>query len=316
MPDGRSNHGHERGNPDDGRASGCFGVDSRRMSPPRTDPRLPDLRFVSVDTLIPHERHDEQRMVPLTRKLREQGILKNPPIVAPLDHEGAPRERFVVLDGANRAMAAKAAGLPHLVVQVVAYREPDVELSTWFHALVGYPHDELGLKLAAIPGLECHPETLPHARAVLARREALAYVVCGDGCVDTLHGGTDLPSRNDLLNAIVDAYRGDTRFLRVASDSLAAAQARHPDVTALVVFPHFETDEVIELATSGARLPAGITRHLVRWRALRLNIPLERLAEGSQSLGVKNQWLKDWAQEKLRQRQVRFYQEPTVLFDE
>ena len=283
---------------------------------PGTDPRLPDLRFVPVDALVPHERHDEQRMKPLVRKLRDQGVLKNPPIVAPLDLPEGEAERFVVLDGANRAMAASAANLPHLVVQVVRYGDPGVELSTWYHALVGFPHDELGLKLAKIPGLECHPETLPHARAVLARRESLAYVVCGDGSVDTLCGGTDLTSRNDLLNAVVDSYRGDTRFLRVTSDSLPSAQARHPDVTALVVFPHFEPDEVLELAISGARLPAGVTRHLVRWRALRINIPLERLADDQQSLESKNQWLREWVQEKLRQRQVRFYQEPTVLFDE
>ena len=282
------------------------------MPSPPSDPRLPDLRFVAVGSLVPHERHDEQRMTPLVRKLREQGVLKNPPIVAPLDDEG----RFVVLDGANRAMAARAAGLPHLVVQVVRYGDPGVQLSTWYHALVGFPHDELGLKLAAIPGLECHPETLTHARAVLARREALAFVVCGDGGVDILCGGRDLAERNNLLNAVVDSYRGDTRFLRVASDSLESAQSRHPDVTALVVFPRFEPDEVIELATSGARLPAGITRHLVRWRALRLNIPLERLADGTQSLDIKNRWLHDWIQEKLRQRQVRFYEEPTVVFDE
>ncbi|HTM58031.1 MAG TPA: hypothetical protein VL123_06420 [Candidatus Udaeobacter sp.] len=277
---------------------------------------MPDLRFVQVDALIPHERPDEQRMKPLVRKLRDQGVLKNPPIVAPLELEPGQPERFVILDGANRAMAARAANLPHLVVQVVRYGDAGVELSTWYHALVGFPHDELGLKLAKIPGLECHSETLPHARAVLARRESLAYVVCGDGGVDTLCGGTDLASRNDLLNAVVDSYRGDTRFLRVTSDSLESAQSRHPDVTALVVFPHFEPDEVIELATSGARLPAGITRHLVRWRALRLCIPLDRLADDQQSLETKNQWLREWVQEKLRQRQVRFYQEPTVLFDE
>ena len=282
------------------------------MSSPAHDPRLPDLRFVSVDSLIPHERHDEQRMVPLMRKLREQGVMKNPPVVSPLDRA----DRYVVLDGANRAIAAKADGLPHIVVQVVRYGDPGVELSTWYHALVGFPHDELGLKLAAIPGLEAHPESLPHARAVLARREALAYVVCGDGSVDTLHGGRDLNERNELLNAIVDSYRADTRFVRVASDSLSSAQARHPEVTALIVFPRFEPDEVIELAMSGARLPAGITRHLVRWRALRLNVPLERLSDGSQTLAMKNEWLREWVSEKLRQRHVRFYEEPTVLFDE
>lgn len=279
------------------------------------DPRLPDLRFVAVDALVPHERHDEQRMRPLARKLREQAVLKNPPIVTAVE-VGDPGTLFVVLDGANRATAAREAGFPHLVVQVVDYGGPDIQLATWSHALVGYPHDELGLALAKIRGLECRPETLVHARALLARREAIAYVVCGDGHVDTLHGSGDLRERTELLNRLVDAYHEDTRFLRVASDSLGGVRARHPGVTALVVFPHFEPDEVVELALSGARVPAGITRHLVRWRALRLNVPIDRLADATQELEAKNAWLKEWIDEKLRQRSVRFYEESTVSFDE
>ena len=285
------------------------------MSSHAQDPRLPDLRFVAVDALVPHERHDEQRMRPLARKLREQAVLKNPPIAARVEiAEG--ETIYVVLDGANRASAARDAGFPHMVVQVVDYGGPDVQLSTWSHALMGYPRDELGITLSRIPGLECRPETLVHARALLARREALAYVVCGDGNVDTLHGGGDLRERTELLNRLVDSYREDTRFVRVVSDSLGAARARHPDVTALVVFPNFQPDEVVELALSGARVPAGITRHLVRWRALRLNVPIDRLADTKQSLEAKNAWLKEWIDEKLRQRAVRFYEESTVSFDE
>jgi len=279
------------------------------------DPRLPDLRFVPVESLLAHEQHDEQRMQPLVRRLREQGVLKNPPIVAPLGDD-PDRPCFILLDGANRASAARAAGLPHIVVQVVRYDSPDVELSTWFHALADYPHDELMETLAKIPGLERRSESLLHARAVLARREALAYVVCADGSVDTLHGGADLKEHNDLLNAVVNVYRGGTRFYRVASDSLEAARSRYPEITALLVFPHFTPDEVIELATSGARLPAGITRHLVRWRALRVNIPIDRLADKTQSTELKNRWLDDWLKERLAQRQMRFYEEPTVVFDE
>jgi hypothetical protein len=72
----------------------------------------------------------------------------------------------------------------------------------------------------------------------------------------------------------------------------------------------------VELALSGARVPAGVTRHLVRWRALRLNVPIDRLADSSQDLTAKNAWLKEWIDEKLRQRTVRFYEESTVSFDE
>jgi hypothetical protein len=87
-------------------------------------------------------------------------------------------------------------------------------------------------------------------------------------------------------------------------------------VTALVVFPHFDPAEILELAHAGDRLPAGITRHLVRWRALRLNVPIAVLADASRTREQKTAWLDGWVRDKLATRQVRYYEEATVLFDE
>ena len=275
--------------------------------------RLPNLRFVPVDALIPHEQHDPHRSGPLSGRLREQGVLRNPPIVTPLPPDD---QRFVVLDGANRATAALEAGLPHIVVQVVRYEDPSLRLTTWHHALSELPPAELERALGAIEGLASLETDLRHARAVLARREAIAFIALPDQRAITLHVGGELHQRNAVLNTVVDAYRARARLYRVASDSLDDARIEHPDVTAVVVFPHYEPEEVLELATGGARLPAGITRHVIPWRALRLNVPLERLADAGQSLAAKNLWLEEWLREKTHQRQVRFYQESTVLFDE
>jgi hypothetical protein len=275
--------------------------------------RMPDLRFVAVDALIPHEQHDELRSGPLVQRLREQGVLRNPPIVAALAHDDP---RFVILDGANRATAAKAAGLPHLLVQVVRYEDPGVRLSTWHHALIDVTVPALERMLATVPGLRATACDLRHALAMLARREAIAFVSHGTDRAITLRGGDDLKGRNVVLNGVVACYRDQVRFHRVGNDSLVDAQADHPEVTALVVFPHFEPAEVLELATSGSRLPAGITRHLVAWRALRVNVPLDTLADTQRTVAEKNRWLDEWLREKVRERQVRFYQESTVLFDE
>jgi len=276
--------------------------------------RLPELRFVPVESLVPHEQHDPARLEPLARRIREEGRLRNPPVVAPLPGGGA--QRYVVLDGANRAHAAQAAGLPHMVVQVVPYADPPVRLSTWCHALGDTSRDHFEHALHAVPGLECRRDVMLHASALLARRETLAYVAFADGTADTLHGGGDLRERNALLNALVDTYRGSKRFFRVTSESLEVARERHPEIEALVVFPHFEPAEVMEIAAGGERLPAGITRHVIRWRALRVDVPLDRLADTVTSLSAKNRWLEEWLLEKLGARRVRFYEEPTVLFDE
>ena len=276
---------------------------------------LPDLRFVPVESLRPHERHDPQRMLPLAQRIREQAVIRNPPVVAALSADGADG-RFVVLDGANRVGAARAAGWPHMVVQVVRYESPFVELRTWYHALGEIGREQFESAAQDVPGLVCRSEDPLHARALLARREVLATVAFGDGTVLTFSGGRDLAERNNLLNAIVDAYHDRQRFYRMSTDSLEVASSRYPEVTALVVFPHFEPAEVIELATRGESMPAGITRHLIRWRALRVNLPVDRLADAARGLEEKNRWLQKWVQEKLAQRQVRFYEEPTVFFDE
>jgi hypothetical protein len=203
-----------------------------------------------------------------------------------------------------------------MLVQVVPYDHEHVRLTTWNHALSSYPHGEMQPALERIEGLDCRATNPMAARAALARREALAWVQFDDGSVLTLHGGRDLHERNALLNQVVDGYRGHGAFYRVEGDDLDDVRERHPDVTALAVFPHFEPAEILELARDGDRLPAGITRHLVRWRALRLNIPIERLADAQHTLEDKNEWLRDWLRERLAMRQVRFYEESTVLFDE
>lgn len=280
------------------------------------DFRLPDLRFVPTEAVFPHEYHDLQRTQPLVGRLRETGVLKNPPIVTQVGDGMRVEPRYVVLDGANRSTAARAAGWPHLLVQVVRYEEPGVELHTWYHALTADARDVLERGLAGIAGMEFRHHDRLHGRAMLARREALACVVLNDGDVIVAHGGHTLRERNELLNALVHLYQDRVPYTRVTSDSLTQARREHPEVQALVIFPRYDPAEVIDLASSGEYLPAGITRHLIRGRALRVNVPVALCEDASMSLDQKQAWLEAWTAERLTKRTVRVYQEPTVLYDE
>src|SRR5512134_3160791 len=253
----------------------------------QTEFRLPYLRFVPTEAIFPHEYHDAQRTGPLVKRLRESGTLKNPPIVTQVGDGMRGELRYVVLDGANRSTAARAAGWPHLLVQVVRYEEPVVELHTWFHALTADARELLERGLATIPGLEFRHHDRVHARAMLARREALACVVLNDGDVIVAHGGRTLHERNELLNSLVHLYQDRVPYTRVTSDSLTHARREHPEVQALVVFPRFDPAEVIDLASAGEYLPAGITRHLIRWRALRVNVPVSLCEDTSMTLDQK-----------------------------
>ena len=99
---------------------------------------LPTLRMLPTELLVPHEDYDPRRVEKLSRRILEEGLLKNPPVVAAIPDD----ERFVVMDGANRANAFKAGGIPHIVVQVVSYDDPGVILDTWYHVVSGMPFEE------------------------------------------------------------------------------------------------------------------------------------------------------------------------------
>jgi hypothetical protein len=274
---------------------------------------IPRLRIVPTTELVVHEQNDRQRTGPLIERMRADGALKNPPIIAPMGEDDS---RFVVLDGANRTAAFLDMGYPHALAQVVDYEnEEEVRLSTWHHVVAGIEAETFTGLLSALEGLEFRPTDLSRARAALARRESLAYLVSNNGMVFTVVGGQDLHSRSQLLNEMVNTYKDHGQIFRSATDHVAQVREVYPDLTALVVFPHHEPAEILELARVSARLPAGITRHIINRRALRVNYPLSELESGA-SLEEKNARLADWIRAKLADKEIRYYPESTYLFDE
>lgn len=274
-------------------------------------PEMPDLRVVPVAELLLHEQHDAQRSAPLMQRLRAEGVLKNPPVVAAIPGEG----RYVVLDGANRVTAMQALGIPHVAVQVVDYEDAELILDTWHHLVLGIGAAELKGMLRTVQALTIEPAEAGHARAQLARREILAFVEYLDGEVWTLRAAGDLHQRTRCLNEIVDLYKAQGRIFRANADHLPSLLPFHDDAAALVVFPRFVPAEIVDLARVGARLPAGITRHLIPRRALRVNLPLAMLGDAA-SLSEKNARLAAWLKDKVASKAVRYYHESTLLFDE
>ncbi len=271
---------------------------------------LPDLRILPLAQLVPHEKTDPRRVNPLIERLKTESVLNNPPVVAPFGN-GDPR--FVVLDGANRTSAFAALGVPHMLAQVVNYES--VELKVWHHVITNCSMEDLLTMLQGIVGLSIREADLMSARAALARREALAFISCDSSKTDVLMGGDDLRTRTDMLNQLVDAYESCSKVQRTTSDNLLEARTAFPDASAVVVFPRYEPAEIVDLARSGVRVPAGITRHVLPLRALRLGYPMEIL-RGVQPISQKQAHLSEWIYERVQNRRVRTYTEPTVLFDE
>ncbi len=272
----------------------------------------PDLRIVPLAALVPHEEHDAQRSEPLIERIIEAGTWLNPPVVAPMD-----AEHFVILDGANRHHALQALGYDYILVQVVDYESSTVQLDTWHHVVSGLSWFEFLRNIREIEYLNVDSTDLLSARATLARREVLAYVVLQDGQAYTLQSKAHtLAQRNRALRQIVDTYKARGTLNRINTDTLSVARQLYPDAVAIVVFPHYEPVEILVAARDGAYLPPGITRHVIHGRAMRLHYPLDAFREDGKTLEQKNAELKTWIQERNALKRVRYYAEATYLFDE
>lgn len=276
-------------------------------------PDLPHLQIVATAGLHPHEHPDQQRAEPLKRALAEDGVLRNPPIVLPI--EGRAGE-YVVLDGANRVTALQMLDVPHTLVQVAHPNGDELHVQTWNHVLMSESADHVMGILNSLNGYRLKESSPDKALSALESGESLINVLVPRGGTYRIQVPADsLPGRIRALDEFVAAYAGRVPFERTSAAELEGLLEVYPELACLVVFPSFEAEEVVAGAVQGLHFPPGITRFIVSPRALRLNYPLARLS-GDRSLEEKQAELEAWIRERKRNRRVRYYAESTFLFDE
>ncbi len=274
---------------------------------------LPTLRIVPTDRLIPHEHADESRTHPLIQRIRQAGVFRDPPIVMPFPQDTT---RYMVLDGANRTTACRLMGLPHTLVQVV---EPDsnaVQVFSWNHVIWGLEPAALREAIETALGRALTPIPYDEGEARLTAQEALLLLALPDGqYLWAPRRNLDLVAWLQELTWAVEAYLRRGHADRTGLRRVAEVAQAYPQWAGLVLFPRFTARQVLEVAWQGYKFPAGLTRFKITPRALRLHYPLEELA-ADRPLDEKNRRLQAWLTARLQAKAVRYYAEPTVLFDE
>jgi L-serine kinase (ATP) / ParB family transcriptional regulator, heme-responsive regulator len=275
-------------------------------------PELPDLKFLRIDSVIIHEWHDEQRTPPLIEKIREGGLFRNPPIVTPLQDDSG---RYMVLDGANRVTALRSMGFPDVLVQVVEPKHPGLRLENWNHVLWEMDSKVLLSDIRSVQ--DVNPVVMEdQGQPNIMDDCGLALVQIPRGKKFTLCTDTEeLVVKVALLNAIVDCYKDRCKLDRTMARDIHELEDVYPDLSGLIIFPQFKIQDVLVLAGQGYLLPTGITRFTVSPRALHVNYPLYELA-ADKPLEEKNEALQRWVQMRINKKGVRYYAEPTFLYDE
>ncbi len=276
----------------------------------------PVLRFVPTDSVLAHEEHDQQRFAPLLKRIPESKVWLHPPIVAPIPDSNG---KYVILDGANRCHTVAKLEYPHILVQVVEYESGQVTLDTWSHVISQLEPQKFLPEIQALSGINIHQTDIWSARAELANRDALAYII------DITHNrdvyvidseARGMRARTELLRAIVNTYKTRCVLERINTTDPVHVEQMFSNATALVVFPHYEPAEIVVAARDKILLPPGISRHIIQGRAMRLLYPLETLMATNTSIEQKNADLEAWVNERIAKRAVRLYAEATFNFDD
>lgn len=276
------------------------------------------LRVVPLSQVVPHEHYHDRRVDELTDRLLADGKLINPLIVA---QQG---KKFVVLDGATRLTAMRQLNFPYVVVQVVDLAlkkaQQPIELTSWNHVVYGGNSDALLAALHDVSGLQFTPSLRANVAPEGLPMGALGMLTTATGESFVMETRPSSAMAMDetwlhVLNEVVACYGQWGNVERTLSRDVPVLATQFIDFAALVTFPRFTPQMILTLAAQGRTVPAGITRFVIPGRILRLNMPLAKLTT-DEPLAAKQAWLDALLREKLRARQVRFYEEPVVLLDE
>ncbi len=272
-----------------------------------------DLEIVALKDVLLHEEIEYHRVGKLVERLKTDRVLKNPPMVARAQEGDA--TRYVVLDGASRSSALREMNVPDILVQIVDYNSPQVRLESWNHLLLDITPEHLRRDFDELSCIATVDMDEAQAEHELETRTILAYLKFSDGRLFGMRCSSELAEQVKELNDVVRAYEAKSELYRVSSTNLEHLVPNRNRQAAVMVFPRYKPDEIIQLALGGVKVPMGITRHIIPGRALRVNLPIDILEE-DKSLQDKNRWLKDWLADKVKHRNVRYYAEPVFLFDE
>jgi len=264
---------------------------------------LPELHIVALDDMALHEDPDIERVTRLLNDFSADGVLRNPPVVG-----RANGSRRIVLDGANRVTALRKMGCRHVLVQEIDLADPGLTLDSWHHAIEHLSPEDLLAHARAIPGV-----SLQDGRADTAR--TLARYTFADGSGAALSGSQALLERVEQLRQLTAAHHRVTFFDRVSYTDREHLQRHYRNFTALMSFPQFTREDLVDITRRDQRLPSGVTRVLLPKRALRFNLQLQILL-ADLSVEEKDTWLQQNIRERVAAKAIRFYREPTFVFDE
>lgn len=227
--------------------------------------------LIDVDKLLPHEEIVPGRLKDLMEKIRREGVVDMPIVVAPVPGT----DKYLVVDGHHRWAAVKELGCRKVPAVIIDYFDERVKLKTWYPAIIG-PIDRVleELRREGLRIEECRIENNALNDEELGK---YAFVIVGKNneCYK-IHGGireqkivSKILSRLNLEGEFILVYYGEKR------EALKDLENKEIDYLFLRKPP--TKQEVIETAKQNQVYSPKTTRHILPYIPATTNTPLDKL---------------------------------------
>lgn len=246
------------------------------------------MRVVPLDCLILHEAHDARRLADLRKRIADDGVQRNPVIVAPHETD------YLVLDGAHRVHAMREIGSRLILVQIV---DPPSAAESWAHL---------------IPAVEIPKLHSVEAAVVPDKADGSPVATVRTGGGESICVGAREPGLGGAVRALwgMQALYSDGDVVRRVDPD---GPVEVGEGEAFIRYRTFTVEELVEIVRCGTVLPAGITRFRLRERVLGVRFPLVHMRDADTETGNKE--LRRFVEEQWKQNRIRYYGEPVVLFE-
>jgi len=266
------------------------------------------LKIVPIEPLLTYEDHDSARTEKIINNILKSGYFIDPITVGTIGQ----KNKFLVIDGANRVQAMKELGAKYISVQIVDYLNPEeVELRGNEHYLDIPGHKFLNLikrnnlKFNKARGIQS-PETtnLPNEGKnlclIYSEKEVYSIPSCG-------------MLKNDLgiLNRLVRSYKGKVLIKRKSEVGNLVNGTR-----VLIKFKNFSPSDIVEAVLKNLRLESGITWHLINNHIVRFKVPIRVLVGGFEDERKAAAYTKKLIKAKTGGLSIRRYLSNVYICDE
>lgn len=226
--------------------------------------------LVDIDKLLPHEEIVAGRLQNLMEKIKKEGVVDMPIIIAPIPGT----DKYLIVDGHHRWAAVKELGYRKIPAIIIDYFDDNVKLGTWYPAIIGDIEEILELiKKEGITIEKCELKDLDS----LLKSGRYAFIVVGRNglCLGIVGSISEQKVVSKILSKLNMESKVKLAYYGLKEDALRDLEKGEIDYVFLRKEPSKE--EVMELAKQRKVYSPKTTRHVLPYIPDMTNTPLELL---------------------------------------